>query len=372
MAVINFNDLGGPVEGQEGQIKRFVSLAGAATSLALVLGVSIWGYRLVERNVNGVPVIKALEGPLRVAPEDPGGQISGNLGLSVNRVAAGDEDQAAPSDTITLAPAPLTLEAQDVAGVAKKAAPAAMAPPAAATTDAAPVATASADDSAGASASGASGSARSAQEIAPQVTPEAGTSIIAAEPDAGTTPNATSQTAQPVAQTAAPEDAQPDPAPGPAIAAIRPQPRPMHIPAASAPVATAARAVAAPAKSSAEAEDAGLAAAIAAATASASASVANAAGTASSVDAASLPAGTRLVQLGAFDDTASAKAAWARLSSRFGDVMAGRSRVVQPAVSGGHKFYRLRAAGFKDDAEARRFCAALLSENAACVPLRLR
>ena len=50
----------------------------------------------------------------------------------------------------------------------------------------------------------------------------------------------------------------------------------------------------------------------------------------------------------------------------------GKSRVVQKATSGGRGFYRLRAMGFNDIADARRFCSALVAENADCIPVVMR
>ena len=67
---------------------------GALVSLALVIGVSLWAYRLVVRDVSGVPVIKASSEPMRVAPQNPGGTAALNQGLSVNQVVeAGDDTQ---------------------------------------------------------------------------------------------------------------------------------------------------------------------------------------------------------------------------------------------------------------------------------------
>ena len=57
-------------EGQPKSIKSVVNLLGAVTSLALVVGVGVWGYKLVIRDVSGVPVIRAAEGPMRIQPED--------------------------------------------------------------------------------------------------------------------------------------------------------------------------------------------------------------------------------------------------------------------------------------------------------------
>ena len=67
-----------------------------------------------------------------------------------------------------------------------------------------------------------------------------------------------------------------------------------------------------------------------------------------------------------------AKKDWTRLQGRFGDLMAGKAMVVQSAESGGRTFYRLRAHGFEDEADARRFCSAFIVENAACIPVAQR
>ena len=90
------------------------------------------------------------------------------------------------------------------------------------------------------------------------------------------------------------------------------------------------------------------------------------------IDATTLAAGTRLVQFGAFDSIDEAKAEWTRLQGTFGDLMAGKAMVVQAAESGGRTFFRLRAHGFADEAEARRFCAAFIAENASCIPVAQR
>ena len=85
-----------------------------------------------------------------------------------------------------------------------------------------------------------------------------------------------------------------------------------------------------------------------------------------------IPPGTSLVQLGAFESPEVAGQEWLRLTARFGELLAGRERLVQEAVSGGRTFFRLRATGFADLAEARRFCSALVAEDAACIPVVVR
>ena len=69
-------------------IGRLVNILGAVASVALVAGIGVWGYKLLMRDVSGVPVVRALEGPMRIAPEDPGGRPADHQGLAVNEVAA--------------------------------------------------------------------------------------------------------------------------------------------------------------------------------------------------------------------------------------------------------------------------------------------
>ena len=90
------------------------------------------------------------------------------------------------------------------------------------------------------------------------------------------------------------------------------------------------------------------------------------------LDANALPAGTRLVQLGAFDSPEIAREQWSKMQARFGDYMSGKDRVIQQAQSGGRTFYRLRAHGFADLSDARRFCSALVAEGADCIPVVTR
>lgn len=87
---------------------------------------------------------------------------------------------------------------------------------------------------------------------------------------------------------------------------------------------------------------------------------------------ASIPAGTRLVQLGAYDSEATARSEWERISGKFTDYFAGKQRVIQKAQSGGRTFYRLRAHGFADLSEARRFCSVLVAGKSDCIPVVTR
>ncbi len=94
--------------------------------------------------------------------------------------------------------------------------------------------------------------------------------------------------------------------------------------------------------------------------------------TGSEIDPATIPSGTRLVQLGAFDTPEQARSEWRKLANQFGPVMEGKSLVVQAAESGGRTFYRLRAHGFSDETAARGFCTTLLDQNASCIPVEQR
>ena len=98
------------------RVQRSVNLAGAATSIALVLGLGFWGYKLAVRDVNSVPVIQALDGPMRVSPADPGGEVADNQGLAVNTVAAVGI-AAPPPEKLVLAPRPVELAPEDTPGL---------------------------------------------------------------------------------------------------------------------------------------------------------------------------------------------------------------------------------------------------------------
>ena len=99
------------------RVKRLTNGAGAAISVALILGLAVWGYQIAVRDARGVPVVQALEGPMRIAPEKPGGEQMAHQGLAVNNVAA-EGEVAAPADRLTLAPRPVELTDGDQAGFA--------------------------------------------------------------------------------------------------------------------------------------------------------------------------------------------------------------------------------------------------------------
>ena len=307
---------------------RFVNLAGAGISLALVIGLGFWGYKLAVRDVTGVPVIRAQEGPMRIVPQEPGGVITDHQGLAVNTVAAIGATSP-PADRLILAPRPVALTEEDAPGtLAAQVAPVsgrlaqmpgldlmlAAQPAGSVSARAADALTADAGPDAEITLT--SGVPMDIEALVAAVVAEAGPSVSVA-PEAAIT----------------------------RVAAVMPKGalatslRPRARPDAERVLAKAAASVAAP---STESNGEGLA------------------------------AGTRLVQLGAFDSEDVARTEWDKLTVKFRDILADKGRIVQAAQSGGRTFYRLRAAGFGDEADQRRFCSALVAEQAACIPVTVR
>ncbi len=302
---------------QGNPLARLTNVAGAAMSVALVVGIGIWGYKLLVRDVTGIPVVRAAQGDMRVRPENPGGQLAQNQGLSVNAVASdGTADQLA--DQVTLAPRALDLadEDQPVLASMVATAPQAPAPEKPAIDASAALQSGNVDDLVAQLTDG-----MEPLDDAPLEPINASMSIDTSALDMAVS-NAVA-----VAMVAEPG----------VKASLRPKTRP------------AVRAVVTPASFESSAPSA-----------------------AKELAADSLPAGTRLVQLGAFDSPEIARSQWDKLNGRFGAYLQGKSRIVQEASSGGRTFYRLRAHGFEDIADARRFCSALVAENADCIPVVTR
>lgn len=297
----------------QGRGQRIINIVGAAGSLALIAGLGWWGYALAVRDVNGVPVIRAMGGAMRIAPEDPGGQVVDYQGLAVNAVVA-EGSAAAPANRLVLAPSPVELSLEDSPGLAGSAPPVeGEITPArldSSTAGLMPVTPLTAEDEAA----------------------NTNAAVAAALAEAlGTSEGQPEETVETVAL-----DAQGLPPPP---GAITRSPRPMARPDRGAPAVTetAASAVV-PQK----------------------------------VDPTTLTPGTRLVQFGAYESEAEAGAEWARIAGRFAALMGDKSMVIQAAESGGNSFYRLRAVGFQDEADARRFCAALTAEGTNCIPVAHR
>ena len=255
---------------------------------------------------------------MRVRPAEPGGETARHQGLSVNAVAA-EGTAAKPADRLILAPKPIDLTEEDqvmpAAMVAEAPQEAVIEPP---VLDADEVTAAlesgNVDELVAQLTAGVAPLTElgeTTEEVAATVTEAVVAEVTAAERQVAALLDAPG-----VRQSARPR--------------IRPAVLPVAAPAAAGPAAI---------------ED---------------------------VDPASLPAGTRLAQLGAFDSAEVARAQWDQLSTRFDAYLSDKKRIVQKATSGGRVFYRLRALGFEDIADARRFCSALVAANADCIPVVTR
>lgn len=312
--------------------------AGAVVSLGLIVGIGVWGYKVVVRDVSGVPVVRAAShAPMRIAPEQPGGETAAHQGLSVNEVMAKGGAEK-PADRLVLAPKPVHLEDEDqpsAASIAPKPVARSEAVMAQEEGEAEPLTPQMASIRALAEALADGVAPLAAPEVvtpAAVVLPSATVDAVEAEaPVAQALADAGAETAETAEAAEAPDTA------GVLTTIVRQSLRPRLRPQALGTVTPSAT------------NEAVLAALTS--------------------DAGSIPVGTRLVQLGAFDSAEVAGREWERLGTKFGDYMGGKERVIQRAESGGRVFYRLRAMGFADLSDARRFCAALVAERADCIPV---
>ena len=316
MADVDFDDFdagyGAPM-GRPLRVGRIVTIGGAVGSVALVIGLGLWGYDLAVRDARGVPVIRAAEGPMRIAPENPGGEVADHQGLSVNTVAALGV-AAPPPERLLLAPRPIELTDEDQPvlsdapllseGVAHAPVEAGFVP-------------------------------LSAELAAPApILPQGAVSVAAPPPVAAAAPATAPDPQQDAVEMALAE----------ALSGIEGEAEMATLSPARAE--DSARPRARPGEAAAP-----LAAPV------------------TEMDPATLAEGTRLVQLGAFDTPDEARAEWARLLNANPDLLMGKALVVQSAASGGRDFFRLRAAGFATEDETRGLCAQLLKRDATCIPV---
>ncbi|MCT4577335.1 MULTISPECIES: SPOR domain-containing protein [Donghicola] len=291
--------------------RKLINIVGSVASVAVVSAVVLWGYGTIVRDVSGIPVVAAMEGPVRVAPADPGGEQAENLGLAVNEVVAAGANNA-PVEQVVLAPEQLDVAAED-----------------APLSEIMPVEPVPAE------------STEFAENDSDVLVDEANIpvpldNVVDTEDDFAALANQLALAVKPQ------ETLMLDDVADSAVVALRPQIRPF--PAGdSVQVASAS-------------DD----------------FVASITSPATELDATALPAGTRLVQLGAYESPEIARVEWTRISGQFAEFFDGKSRVIQKAESGGRIFYRLRVHGFDDLADSRRFCSVLVAGNAACIPIALR
>ena len=295
MAEIRYGEVGSAPALSGANLKWVVNWLGGLISVILIAGLVFWGYQLMLRDVTGIPVVRALEGPMRVTPVDPGGAKAEHQGLAVNNIAAVGEAEA-PADRLVLAPKPTALNGSDPTAAQLSAAAGALEPAV-------------------------------AEAAAPAGTDQA--TLIEATLRLVENDSAVVATPATVSAVIAAN------VPG-VSRSLWPIGRPADVSAASGALV--------------QASGDGV----------------------QSIDPADIPAGTRLAQLGAFETADIARDEWLKISSRFDVFMADKVRVIEAAQSGGKVFYRLRAHGFADLADARRFCSTLLAAQANCIPVVTR
>ena len=105
--------LAGEVKQVNFKINMIFYWTGAALSLFLLAGAIGWSYQLIVRDVNQIPIVRAQLGPLRVAPDNPGGLTAANQGLSVTQLAVNEKPLL--SSEIYLAPAAEILNEENLA-----------------------------------------------------------------------------------------------------------------------------------------------------------------------------------------------------------------------------------------------------------------
>jgi len=313
----------------QNSLTTMTNVAGALVSLALIAGVGVWGYKLMVRDVSGIPIVRAAEGEMRVRPEDPGGVLAEHQGLAVNEIAANGL-AAGPVDQVTLAPPAVVLDAEDQ--------------PIAASPVISPTTAPSADTTPMVRPETVEAAANALDQDASQNEIDS----LVAELMADSAPIVDVDGAKVVGARTVAADAAVDIAPTPAVLvteaaapvglaqSVRPKLRPANGAATVRPASFT------PVQASAE------------------------------IDPSAIPSGTRLAQLGAYDSPDVARSEWARMQSRFGDILQDKSRVIEEAQSSGRTFYRLRAMGFVDLNDTRRFCSAVKAEGVDCIPVQTR
>ena len=321
---------------------RMGNFMAASASLALLIGVGAWGFELVKRDVSGVPVVRALDGPMRKAPDDPGGQLAQHQGLKVNNVAAVGSAEG-PADRLVLAPEPVSLtdedHAMDVIPL-----------PTELSRD--PVVTETVEeprfDTASAPVSG---------DRLPQVTSIQSTQ--AAETNG--TPLDLSTMADRIASgTLASVTTD--------VVLTDQENAPLAVPTAAVAPATEVVAQAAPVLPRPRLRPQGLRVPQAQASVQLASADLDSAIRATLAEPAAQPAsGGRMVQLGAVSTQAQADQEWARLSNILGPALSRYERLTQQGTSGGREIYRLRLAGFSDTDAASRFCATVRSRGPDCI-----
>ena len=279
---------------------------GAALSLSLLAGAISWSYKLIVRDINQIPIVRAQEGPLRVAPTDPGGLTAANQGLSVTQLAV--NEQPLLSDEIYLAPAAEMLSKENVETKIEE---------------------------------GYIPKNNDKKLEIKEVNAENNINLKAWSDQVQINKGSENEVVLSEAVFSQKKlDIQNAVSMALSITdntdvfrvSLRPQIRPISFNQDSSK---------------------------------------NFDHAASSGQISQLAVGSAVVQVGAFDNKALAQSEWKRLKNLLGSVLNTKQMIIQKAESGGKIFYRLRASGFNDIADARQFCTAI-NDKVACIPVVTR
>lgn len=88
---------------------------------------------------------------------------------------------------------------------------------------------------------------------------------------------------------------------------------------------------------------------------------------ASTSSAGNARAGTHVVQVGAFRSNNEAMTQWARMQTKLGDYLDGKSYDIEEAVVNGTEYHRLRVGPFQSSDAAKTYCAGLKERGQDCL-----
>ena len=280
----------------------YLKIFGAVISLMVFLGIVGWGAKMILRDSAGAPVVRALNGPMRISPEDPGGVMASHQGLTVNEVAS-SQKKLPLEDRLRLAPRPISLQAEDqpitllLASEALLKDASSLAPHLQVTVDsAAELPTKSINGK----------SIRKMLLIHDPASSKLDPEILKIKEDLSTGSSAVT-----LSNGSGPTQS------------LRPRTR-------------------------------------------SSVSIVSSVSKSIAVLPQLIYQGEPMAQLGAFGSQSFATQAWLNLSQRHGDYLTGKKHIILKAEVGGGTIYRLRVYGFSDLAAVRRLCKALNGRNAEC------
>lgn len=321
---------------------KFLQILAAAVSLSCVMALFYWAVTLATLDTSKVPVIRKAQGPARIAPENPGGAATNHLGYAVNSVQA-NGDAEAPAETVRLAPQPVGLSVEDLAGLEVQEAvlireaieQEATNQEAASQgiTDQGTIVTATTGTVATKDA------APKLREV--KLAPLETTDDLAAKEalaEALAIARAAAENTLKPATSSSVQSATSDLGQDPAHPRIKPQLRPANI--------EIALASSKPAKPKAQ--------------------------TPAKPYVTEVALGTVMVQLGAFDSEKIVTREWSRLRSKHDELLGDKKLYVQKTQKGDKTYYRLRALGFAKASEAKNLCSALDNQGTACIPVVAR